>query len=364
MKRLALVVLAACGGGGVGTVDGRTTHVDADPARPDADPTRPDATPAGPHLFTDDLPWDRDVSGLAPSTESTAIIDALDAAGGWGTGDFRIDMSIDIQEADASTPRVAFTPKDEAWAEANLGDADLAEFYRPDCDEVPMPLPVGGAVEGESGYACTEDGDCHLIVIDRGARTLFEMWRADRPGATLFGGCTARWDLDANYDPDRLRGRGCSSADAGGFPIAAMLATADEVATGEVGHALRFILPNPRIRRGIYVPPATHSTFPTNGGANMPPYGVRLRLRATFDERTLPSDGARVLARALKRYGMFLADGGNLPLTIASDRYATARWDDLGVDAHSLSALRATDFEVVEYRDPVDWRADTTCVRE
>jgi len=355
--------LAACGSATIPPADDRDGGTHDGAPRIDADPARPDAVPPGTRLFRDDLPWTRDVSDLAPSAESAAIIGALAGAGGWGTGDFRTDMSIDIQEASATTPRIAITAKDEAWAQATYGDPSRAEFYRPDCDDAPMPVPPDGAVEGESGYACAHGGDCHLIVIDRAARTLHEMWRADRRGDTLYGGCVAIWHLDADYDPDRLRGRGCSSADAGGFPIAAMLATADEVATGRVDHALRFILPNARIRRGVYVSPATHSTFPTSGGNSLPPYGVRLRLRAAFPESSLPSEGARVLARALKRYGMFLADGGNLPLTIASDRYSTARWSDLGIDAHSLSALRASDFEVVEYGNPVDWRADTTCTR-
>ena len=361
MKRVAMLfVLAACGGGsGGGDDDGAT--VDA-PAT-DASGTGDGPVATGDHLFADDLPWDRDVSGLPPAAQSAAIIAALDAAGGWGTGDVRTDLSIDVLDAAAGTPFETFTPRDETWAEQVLGDPGAAEFYRPDCDEVPYPVPPGGNVEGESGYACTGDGDCHLIVVDRGTRTLYEMWRADISGGEFLGGCAAVWDLDADYDPARLRGRGCTSADAGGFPITAMLATADEVASGEVRHALRFILPNSRIRDGIYVPPATHSTFPTSGGPSMPPYGVRFRLRASFDESTLDSEGARVLARALKRYGMFLADGGNLPLTIGSDRHTTAKWDTLGVDARSLSALEVTDFEVVDYGEEIDWNADTTCVR-
>ncbi|MBF5042339.1 hypothetical protein FGE12_08000 [Aggregicoccus sp. 17bor-14] len=361
---LLLVLGSACSGGsstpppddtGEGGPDGSVVGGGS----PDGGPS-PGGTSSA--LFTQPMPWTRDVSAVAKAAQSDTIINALQAAGGWGTGDFRTDFSPVVLRADASTPHRSFTPKDDAWAQAELGDPDLAEFYRPDCDEVQVPLPSGGALEGESGYACTSDGDCHLLVVDPAAHRLYEMWRADLSGGRLLGGCTAVWDLSRAYG-DTLRGKGCSSADGAGFPLTAMLATADEVAAGEVRHALRFILPNERIRRGIYVAPATHSTFATSGGASLPPYGVRLRLKASYEEAQLPSEGARVLARALKRYGMFLSDGGNLPLTLASDRFAQHTWASLNVNNRSLSALKVTDFEVVEPGTPVDWRADTTCYR-
>src|SRR5262249_19099244 len=215
------------------------------------------------------------------------------------------------------------------------------------CDRVDMPVPPNGAVEGESGYACTGDGDCHLIVVMSNEKKLYEMWRADIESSTFLSGCLAVWDLTKSYG-DTLRGKGCSSADAGGFPMTAMLATADEAAAGEIKHALRFILPNERIRKGIYVPPGTHSTFPTNGGANTPPYGVRFRLVGGYDETKLPSQGAQVIARALKKYGMFLADGGNIPYTIADDRFTTHKWSETGFSVRDLDVLKVTDFEVVD----------------
>ena len=321
----------------------------------DSSSSGPDDGGAG--LFLHPMPWTKDVSALPKSPESDTIIAALDAAGGWGTGDFRTDMSFNVLFADASTPRRTFTPKDEAWAEANLGDSSLAEFYRPDCEHVAYPVPATGALEGESGYACEKDGDCHLLVVDTAGRRLYEMWRAHLSGPTFLGGCAVVWDLSRSYD-STLRGRGCTSADAAGFPITAMLATADEVATGEVKHALRFILPNARIQNGMYVPPATHSTFPTRGGPNLPPYGVRFRLKDSYDENRLSSPGARVLARALKRYGMFLSDGGSVPLTVAGDAFTRHKWSEFGFDSRSLSSLKVTDFEVVELGQRIDWKAD------
>src|SRR5207237_2371689 len=148
------------------------------------------------------------------------------------------------------------------------------------------------------------------IVVHEPSHTLFEMWRANIIGTTFNGGCAAKWDLAKSY-PANLRGDGCTSADAGGFPIAAMLFSADEVAAGDIPHAIRFILPNARMRAGVYVHPASHAGGPS-GGPSLPPYGVRFRLRADYPLATLPSDAPRVLARAMQRYGMLLADGGNI----------------------------------------------------
>ncbi len=207
-----------------------------------------------------------------------------------------------------------------------------------------MPVPAGGALEGEDGYRCSSDGDCHLIVEDRQRMRLFEMWRADIAGDVFRGGCLAVWDMTRVYPPSG-RGEQCTSADAAGFPIAPLLFGADEVAAGSIEHAIRFILPNARIRRGVYLHPATHAGAPS-GPANAPPYGARLRLRSDYPVSSLPV-GAQVVARAMQRYGMLLADGGSIALTARSDRFTTAKWTGL-LDTRDLSPLRPSDFEMVD----------------
>jgi hypothetical protein len=133
------------------------------------------------------------------------------------------------------------------------------------------------------------------------------MWRANIVGDQFDGGCLAVWDTSRNYGPTG-RGEQCTSADAAGFPIAPLLFTADEVAAGEIDHAIRFILPNDRVRRG-YVRPATHGTN-TTGGATRPTMGCTCGCAPTIRSTSLPTEGARVVARALQRYGMYHADGG------------------------------------------------------
>ncbi len=297
-------------------------------------------------LFTAQDPWNDDVSTLPPSESSSAITAWLRDHGGFGSGAFRVDFSLTVLTADATTPRRPFVA--------------TSQFYVPDCDHVPIPVPSNGALEGESGYRCDHDGDCHLLVVDPASSRLFELWRADiSPAGAFTGGCAAVWQLDRSYPPN-LRGDGCTSADAGGFPISALLATADEVAAGEIRHALRLILPNDRIRAGVYVHPGTHSTAPTRGGADAPPYGVRMRLRESFPLGQL-SSGAQVIARAMQRYGLFLVDGGTIALTVASDRFASHAWKDLGVDERSLTSITPTDLEVVAMGEPIEYTGN--CVR-
>ena len=143
--------------------------------------------------------------------------------------------------------------------------------------------------------------------------------------------------------PGRIR---CTSADAAGFPIAPLLFNADEVAAGHIDHAIRFILPNNRVARG-YTAPATHNTN-TTGVAGAPYYGVHMRLRADYPIASLPTEGARVVARAMQKYGMYHADGGNIALTAQSDRHTTAKWAGL-LGARDLSALKVEDFEVIDH---------------
>jgi len=274
--------------------------------------------------------------------ESDAVIAYLDRVG-WGTGTMRIDFSIQVLDKTPSTPDLPLTKR--------------SGYYLPDCDDEPVPVPPIGSLEGEAGYECTTDGDCHLIVADWDQFKLYEAWRAHVSGGTVLAQCLAVWDMMRIYPPSG-RGEQCTSADAAGYPIAPLLFTADEVAAGRIDHAIRFILPNDRIRRGEYVHPATHVGGP-RGPADAPPYGARLRLRADYPIDSLPP-GARVVARAMQQYGMLLADGGLITLTAQNDRFTRAKWPGL-LGSYDLSALRPSDFEMVDGgpRIPVTW----DCVR-
>jgi serine/threonine-protein kinase len=295
----------------------------------------------GPY-FTTPMFWNADVSAAPKSASSASIIAALVAAGGWGNSNrMQVDFALDVLSATSATPKLAFTP--------------TSDFFTPDCDRAVVPVPVGGNVEDETGYACTGDGDCHLLVFDTTAKQLYEMWRANI--TSLFqGGCLAVWDAQRAYTTT-LRGDQCTSADAAGFPIAPLLFTADEVKAGHIDHAIRFILPNNRVKRG-FVRPATHATD-TTGGASAPSYGVHFRLRADYPIASL-KPGAQVVARAMQKYGMYHADGGNIALTAQSDRHTTAKWSGL-LGSGDLAALQVTDFEVIDHGAPIALTGD--CAR-
>ncbi|HEX2656760.1 MAG TPA: hypothetical protein VHU40_00755 [Polyangia bacterium] len=303
-------------------------------------------------LFGQPEPWTKDVSTLTKDARSNAIIAALKAMGGWGNGNkLQIDFSIPLFFADATTPRATVTAPGGGYC-----------YGGPDCDPVPfqMPLPVNGNMEGSSNYVCdTANNDCHLLVADRSQKKLFELYNATQTTSGLSALVGIIWDLTKAYPPG-MRGEQCTSADAAGFPIAGLLPTADEVAAGHVDHALRFILPNARMKAGVYVHPAGHAGGPSSSNADAPPYGVRFRLKASFDE-TPYNGGQRVILQAMKRYGMLLSDGGNIALTFADDRTTVAKWSSLGITSQSFNSIGVDNFEVVDLSP--DIRSTQDCVR-
>ena len=307
-------------------------------------------------LFEQPEPWTKDVSGLSKAASSDAIITALAGMGGWGNGNkLQIDFSIPLFYGNAQTPR-----------ETIVGH-DTYCYGGPDCDAVPlqMPIPTNGNAEGSTDYTCDvtynnpNQGDCHILVVATDEKKLYELYNATQSGSDIAALGAFVWDLTKAY-PDNERGDQCTSADAGGFPIAALLPTADEVAAGAVKHALRFILPNGRMKQGVYVHPASHAGAPSSTNANAPPYGVHFRLNPTFDE-TPYGAGEKVILDALKKYGMLLSDGGQIALTFADDRTTTAKWAAQGITAQSFQAITVNDFQVVDLPSEVPYTGD--CVR-
>ncbi|HXU81715.1 MAG TPA: hypothetical protein VN914_09990 [Polyangia bacterium] len=295
-------------------------------------------------LFPEGSPWYRDVSAMPADVESPAMIMALASAGGFGSGELLVDFTFELNTADASAPLVPLVKG--------------PDFSSPDCDELSVPLPPGGALRGESGYQCTMNGECHLLVLQPGAHRLFELWKASVSNGMVTAGCLAVWDLSRVYGPSG-RGTDCASADSAGMPIAALLFTADEVAAGEIPHALRLSLPKDRIRPGVYLSPATHTTRAAAGSTTAVPLGGRLRLRPDFPTDALTS-GAKVVVRALQRYGMVLAEGGPKALTARGDRSTTARWAGL-LGEHDLASIKPMDFVVVDGGARIPYGGD--CVR-
>ncbi len=201
--------------------------------------------------------------------------------------------------------------------------------YADESDRGPYPIPPRPRIEG--------GGDRHLLMVDRDACRLYELFAAQREaGGRWSAGSGAVFDLRSNA----LRPAGWTSADAAGLPILPGLARYDEVAAGAIDHALRFTAP--RTRRAFVYPARHHASGSSD--ASLPPMGLRVRLRRSV---SLAGYGphARAVLVALKRYGMILADNG-------SPWYVTgapnAGWDD--DDLHDLGRIRGSDFEAVDTR--------------
>ena len=202
--------------------------------------------------------------------------------------------------------------------------------YASESDHARYPLPRGVAIEGGPHGS----GDRHVIVLDRSTCTDYELFAAYPHRSDCTAGSGAIFALGS----DRLRPAGWTSADAAGLPILPGLARYAEVAGGAIDHALRFTAPctGPR-----YVYPARHQAA-TCGGASAPPMGLRVRLKAGVNISRLPYE-ARVVAQALKTYGLILADNGS-PWYISGA--PSPHWSD--DQLHQLDQLTGRDFEVVD----------------
>ena len=204
--------------------------------------------------------------------------------------------------------------------------------YADESDRGPYPIPPGAPIEGGR----ESDGDRHVIVVDRGRCRLYEVYAAypEEGGARWRAGSGAIWNLRSN----RLRPAGWTSADAAGLPILPGLARYYEVRRGRIDHALRVTAPDTR-REYIY--PARHVASDSDD-PNLPAMGQRLRLKASYDISGFPRQ-ARVVLKALKRYGMIVADNGS-PWYITGA--PNSGWNNDAL--HTLQQVQGDAFEVVD----------------
>jgi hypothetical protein len=192
----------------------------------------------------------------------------------------------------------------------------------------PYPVPANAPVEGAG-----EEGDQHLLVLQRGVCKLFELYHAARRGQRWDAGSGAVFDLRSNA----LRPEGWTSADAAGLPIFPLLARYPEVRAGRIDHALRVTVQ--RTQRG-YIHPATHFASSSND-PSLPPMGLRLRLKAGFSLAAYHGQ-ARVILEALKRYGLVVADNGSSWFITGAP---AAGWNEEDLD--QLKTVPGSAFEAV-----------------
>jgi hypothetical protein len=262
--------------------------------------------------------WNLRVDALPVAANSASLIQSI----GLGTGvhaDFGsglwdgapIGIPFDVVSKKTPRTRVAFDYADES-------------------DRVAYPIPRGVHVEGGR----SSDGDRHALLLDKDACKLYELYALYPKGNGWTAGSGAVWNLRTNA----MRPLGWTSADAAGLPIFPGLARYDEVARGVIDHALRFTASRTRKQ---YVYPARHYAS-SSDDPSLPPMGLRVRLKAGVDISGLPRQ-ARVVAQAMKTYGMILADNGSSWYVTGSP---SPKWSN--DQLHALGRLTGADFEVVD----------------
>jgi hypothetical protein len=286
----------------------------------------PGTTHAGCTIFPGDNPWNQDISG-APVDQAlmATVMPGMSLSRGlhpdWGTSAEGYGFPIAVGEASAPVP-ITFSskygPKESDKLPCAGGGGDFC-----------YPVPTDAKIEG--------GGDRHLLFLATdgapGKCVLYELFDTARSGGGFSCASAAIFHLDSNA----LRPDGWTSADAAGLPILPGLVKKDEIDEGEITHAIRFTMDR---TRNAYIHPATHAA----GAADeaRPPMGLRLRLKASFDESKL-TGAPLVVAKALKKYGLILADNG-------SDWFLSGEqsdsWD-MDPLVEQLRTIKGADFEIV-----------------
>ena len=272
--------------------------------------------PAAPRcpVFPKSNPWNRRVDKLPVAQNSDAVIASIGASTGlhadFGSGLWDgspIGIPFDVVSRKTPRSRVSFEYSDES-------------------DRVGYPIPKRVHIEGGS--------DHHALLLDKTACRLYELGGLQKQNGRWHAWAGATWSLQSNH----VRPAGWTSADAAGLPIFPGLARWDEAKRGVIDHALRFTVQ--RTRRA-YIYPARHFASSLTD-PNLPPMGLRVRLKASFDVSGFPRQ-ARIVLIALKRYGMIVADNGsNWYISGAPNR----GWSN--DQLHTLGRVTGSEFEVVD----------------
>jgi hypothetical protein len=264
--------------------------------------------------------WNTPIDSLPVSSSSSAFIASIGAdavlhpdfgAGLWNGGPIGIPINI-VSGTQPKLP-ISFSYADES-------------------DPGPYPIPPNPLIEG----GMNSSGDRHLLVLDSDACRLYEAYSAyPQVDGSWHAGSGAVYDLGSNF----LRPLWWTSADAAGTPMLPGLVRYDELAAGDIRHAVEFTAPH--TFQG-FVWPARHFASSLTDPI-YPPMGQRFRLKADLDISGF-SPQVQVLLRALKKYGMILVDNGS-PWFISG--MPDERWNN-DVFVNELRRVKGSDFEAVD----------------
>lgn len=313
---MAILTFATC------TKDNNT-----DEPKPTVQPTQPTpgAKTGNTQIFPPDNSWNKDISAEPVDPNSDKLIASIG-----NNVNLHPDFGTVWENKPIGIPYNVVGP--------NQAKVKVTFQYASESDAGPYPIPANALVEAGS--------DKHVIVLDTANRKLYELYNATRNSDNTWkAGSGAIYDLTSN----KLRPDYYTSADAAGLPIFPALVRYEEVVVKkEINHALRFTVQN---SRNAFVHPATHGASESYD-PNLPPMGMRVRLKSSFDiSRFTPN--VQVILKAMKKYGMFLADNGsNWYISGSPD----SRWSD--EELNQIKTIKGSNFEVVKMGTVVNMPED------
>ncbi|HLG63439.1 MAG TPA: hypothetical protein VKY19_15985 [Ktedonosporobacter sp.] len=270
-------------------------------------------------LYPADNIWNRDISTLPVHPNSANFINSIGL-----TGHVHADFGSGLYNGEPIG--IPF-----AVVSGNQPAVPVSFSYSDESDPGPYPIPANVPIEG----GAQSTGDRHVIVVDSATCKLYEMFNSfPQSNGSWKADSGAVWNLNSNA----LRPRKWTSADAAGLPILAGLARYDEVAAGAINHALRFTVS--KTQRAFLWPARHYASSSTN--PNLPPMGLRLRLKASVNVAAYPPQ-SRVILTALQHYGMIVADNGSSWFISGAP---DSRWNN--DDLAQLKNIHGSDFEVVD----------------
>jgi hypothetical protein len=277
-------------------------------------------------IFPEDNPWNLDISTAAIDPYNTQII------AGFAGNVIKADFGSGLWEGvPIGIPYIVVCGdqvKSTVDFRANGYDGD----YGDESDPGPYAIPLTAPIESNG------EGDSHVIAVDKENKLLYELYNASVKNGHWEASSGAIFNLASNA----MRTEGWTSADAAGLPIFPGLVRYEEILKGEIDHPIRFTLNSSKVRPD-YIYPARHRVNSTGGQFTSLPFGARIRLKASFNI-TGYSAANQVILKAMKKYGLILADiGSNLYVSGAPDQ----RWNN--DDLRKLGQVKGGDFEVVKF---------------
>jgi plastocyanin len=312
----------------------------------------------GNSLFPADNPWNQQITNAPVASNSAAIINNIIGQQG-SDGRLHPDFGQDYNNSSAlygipyNVVHGNSTQKVHVVIDAYPGESDLQN----------APIPANPVIEGDfqngPNVGVNNRGDSHLIVYDEDNNVAYEFYRASRPSENSDGQWHADQESVWDMKTDTFRTLGYTSADAAGLAILPGLVRPDEGlpvsqgGQGVINHAIRFTLQN-SIILDQFLYPASHVANSGSNAAVQPPMGARFRLKAGVDLSLLNPE-SRVVAQAMKDYGMIVADNGSnfffsgASYSVNASNAQTLTWSDNDIQdsTHGLKSLHFSDFEVV-----------------